>query len=135
MEVVMAAATWVAAKLGMTGGMVYGAMLVIQLLSKAELKALIAAGRGFVDLVTNVPRRWKSETARIREIVAKLREDGQMDEAAAKEAKMALQVAVRVLVGIVEDVLNSLIDLLFVLVPFINAIYAAFKGTKKPKVA
>lgn len=121
MEAILA---WVVAKVGLPPVIAYVVMLVVQNFSKAEVKALVDTFKGLWDVVKNVPRRWNSERDRVKKLVAELRAAGKYDEAASKEFKSRAKATARVLAGIVEDLINVVIDLVFVLLPFVNMFWA-----------
>lgn len=138
---------WGMSKLGVSAGIVYLALFLLRHFSKTERQNWVEVYEGFVDLGKNVVRRWNSERARSAEVYAKAREiiesaDASDDEKKIAERKLAMESAkteakgiIRVVSGTIEDVGNIVVDLVFLIVPFLAASVAAYrKGHPKVKV-
>lgn len=114
---------FLASKLGITGMVLWGLLIILKHFDAAEREALFDACRQFKTLVTNIPKRWNSERGRVGIAIANLRAEGYYDAAQVKAAKEALKAAVRVFAGVIEDALNLIIDIAAVVLPGILGAY------------
>lgn len=99
---------------------------IVQFYRSEERQAVLELWDGLWDTLRNIPRRWTSEIARVRERVALLRRAGLDDKAAVRAFGIYAKGLVRVVSGTVEDVLNLLIDIIVILLPFSVSIAKAF---------
>ncbi len=137
---------WILERFGLPVSIGYVLLFLLRNLNKVERQVYIEFAERFVEMWTNIPRRFNSERVRAAEgyeaalsllaygDVSKAKISVAQRRADMTKAKAEIHAVVRAAAGFLEDFGCLLVDGAFILIPFLAALLSAWrKGVNPPK--